>query len=486
MGRGYSLIANLPSVTTPSRAAIYARISQDTEGTAKGVARQVEDCHKLAATLGWQVAGEYIDNDLSAYSGKRRPEYERMLADLADGLVDGVLVYHIDRLTRRPIELEQFLTALDAVKVRQVRFVTGDTDVFSGDGLMMARVMAAMAAKESADKSRRVARKHQQNAAEGKPHKGSVRPFGYEFDFVTIRADEAEVYRSLVARFLAGESTRSLTTWLNAEQVPTVKGSAWLTTTVRGMLVNPRYAGLRAHRGQAVATGQWEAIVTEDEHRRVLARFAEKKTSGRRAPQRYLLSGLLQCGKCGTRLYSSARRGNSRNGSTTRRYVCSSGPDHGGCGRLTIVADPVERLITDAVLYRLDTRELADVLAGRASTDERTQDLTRALDEDQEQLEELAAAYAEKAITMREWMSAKKPIQQRVEATQRRLAQITRTGALTGLAGTGEELGRAWPSLNLDRQHAIVKALIDHADIGPGSPGARELDPERVRIVWRH
>ena len=33
-----------------------------------------------------------------------------MMADLADGLVDAVLVYHIDRLTRRPIELEQFMS----------------------------------------------------------------------------------------------------------------------------------------------------------------------------------------------------------------------------------------------------------------------------------------------------------------------------------------------------------------------------------------
>jgi DNA invertase Pin-like site-specific DNA recombinase len=66
------------------------------------------------------VSGEYVDNDVSAYSGKRRPDYERMLADLADGTVDAVLVYHIDRLTRRPIELEDFLSAVDRAKVRHV------------------------------------------------------------------------------------------------------------------------------------------------------------------------------------------------------------------------------------------------------------------------------------------------------------------------------------------------------------------------------
>jgi site-specific DNA recombinase len=51
-------------------------------------------------------------------------------------------------------------------------------------------------------------------------------------------------------------------------------------------------------------------------------------------------------------LYSATRQ-------TTLRYVCLAGPDHNGCGRLTVVAPPVEELITKAVLYRLDTQELA-------------------------------------------------------------------------------------------------------------------------------
>ncbi|MGB6059417.1 MAG: recombinase family protein, partial [Microthrixaceae bacterium] len=122
--------------TRVSAAAIYARISQD-DGTALGVTRQVEDCRQLARELGWTVAEEYIDNDVSAYSGKRRPAYEAMLADIADGSRDGVIVYHADRLTRRPIELEQFLDVVSGAGVSQVKFVAGTgIDVGTGDGLM--------------------------------------------------------------------------------------------------------------------------------------------------------------------------------------------------------------------------------------------------------------------------------------------------------------------------------------------------------------
>jgi site-specific DNA recombinase len=71
-------------VTTPRAAAGYARISSDLEGSGLGVTRQVEDGRRLAATLGWTVVKDYVDNDLSAYSGKVRPAYLRMLEDVRD------------------------------------------------------------------------------------------------------------------------------------------------------------------------------------------------------------------------------------------------------------------------------------------------------------------------------------------------------------------------------------------------------------------
>ena len=186
------------------RAAIYARISSD-DGTALGVGRQVEDCRRLAAELGWEVADEYVDNDVSAYSGKRRPAYERLLADLEAGDLDAVVAYHVDRLTRRPVELERFVEVVTGAGVGHVRFVAGgELDPGNGDGLLVLRMLAAVASNESASKSRRVRRKLDQVAAEGRPH-GGKRPFGFEADKITHRPEEAEVIRQLADRYLAGE-----------------------------------------------------------------------------------------------------------------------------------------------------------------------------------------------------------------------------------------------------------------------------------------
>jgi site-specific DNA recombinase len=465
-------------MTTPRAAAIYSRISNDPDRTALGVERQEQDCRALAQELGWEVAEVYVDNDVSAFSRKPRPAYERMLADLRDGHRDGVLCYHIDRLTRRNRDLDRFLEAVDEGKVRRVRFVTGNTDLGSGDGLLVARIMAAVAENESATKSRRQKRKNEQKAAMGEPHGGSNRPFGYERDGLTLIESEAVLVRELVARFLAGESLHSLTLWVNGTGMRTVNNNPWKSTSVRALIRSARIAGLRQLRGEVVGPAKWPGIISVRDRERVLQAFETRKVSGRRALRRYLLSGMLRCGKCGHPLYSAPRK-------SSRRYVCQSDADHGGCGRLTVVAAPVEDLITEAVLQRLDTPALADALAGRRGQDERAAGLSAELAEDRERMDELAALYARKQITAREWMGARSEIESRVRDIERRLSRASGDQALAVLAGTGDQLRRQWPDLSLDRQAAIVRTLLDHAVILPGVHGARTLDIERVQPVWR-
>ncbi len=112
-------------MASPVRAAaIYARISSDQDGTTLGVQRQLQDCRKLAADMGCS-RGRVRPQRPVGLQRPAPPEYERMLTDLADGSRDAVLIYHVDRLTRRPIELEQFLDVRTAAKVRHVRFVAG-------------------------------------------------------------------------------------------------------------------------------------------------------------------------------------------------------------------------------------------------------------------------------------------------------------------------------------------------------------------------
>jgi site-specific DNA recombinase len=465
-------------MVTMVRAAIYARISRDVTGEGLGVERQLADCREIAAARGWTVAEEYVDNDISAYAGKHRPSYERMLEDIASGQRDAVIVYNTDRLTRRPIELEQFTGICEAAGVRQLVAVTGDIDLGNDDGMFMARVLAAVAAKESGRKSGRLKRKAQENAAAGKPN-GGIRPFGYDKAQLAIVESEAEVVRQLAGRYLAGESMGSLTRWIQDQDISTVTGAVWRTSTVRTILINPRIAGLRAHNGEIVGPAMWPAIITEAQHHQLVAAITRKTTSGRRVPRSYLLSGMLRCGNCGGKLFSSIR-------GESRRYVCASGPDHGGCGRMAIVAAPTEEWIAEAVLTRLDSPAMADALAGRAARDDRHAALIVDLQSDQAQMLELAAMWSAKAISSAEWKAAREPIEARIHTADRQLGQITGDNTLTGLVGNGSTLRASWATLSLSRQAAIIGAVLDFATVQPATSQGRTFNPFRIVPSWSH
>ena len=130
--------------------------------------------------------------------GRRRNagrEYLRLLEDIKAGLVDAVIVYVLDRLHRQPRELEEFFEVCDAAGITALASVTGDVDLANADGRFMARILGAVARKESDDKSRRIKRKHEELAKAGKVSGGGTRPYGYEADRMTIRKDEAAVIR---------------------------------------------------------------------------------------------------------------------------------------------------------------------------------------------------------------------------------------------------------------------------------------------------
>src|SRR3954447_6457093 len=148
-------------------AAVYLRISSDPSGQALGVARQREDCVALCTAKGWTPA-EYVDNDVSASSAKKRPAYERMLADIRDGRIGAVVAWDLDRLHRRPIELERFMDLADAHRLA-LATVSGDVDLSTAQGRLTARLKGAVARHEIEHKSDRQKRAARQKASRGEP-----------------------------------------------------------------------------------------------------------------------------------------------------------------------------------------------------------------------------------------------------------------------------------------------------------------------------
>lgn len=465
-------------------AAIYCRISQDREGAGLGVARQREDCTSLARERGWPVSRVYVDNDTSAYSGKPRPEYEHMLNDIRAGLVNAVIVWHSDRLHRRLIELEAFIDLVNAYKVEIATCTGGDIDLSTSDGRFLARVIGSAARKESEDKSRRTRRKHRELAENGMVPGGGLRPFGFEADRVTIKPAEAEEIRSAARRILAGESLRGVTHDWRARGVQTVTGALWSPTTVKRLLCSGRVSGQREHRDpdeaapgrpaqlRIVGPAVWPAIITPEETARLRAVLGGHGP-GPGSARTYLLTGFVVCGRCATVMSARAA---TRKGHRYRRYHCAK--DRGGCDRVGISATGLENLIVAAVLERLNSPRLAELMAAGDTTDEaRAIETVQGLEG---QLEQMARDYGAGVWSRGEWLAARSKAEPRLVEAREVAARYRPANVLDGIpAGVGALAG-AWPGLSLARRRAVLGVVLESVTVGATTRANNRFDPVRV------
>lgn len=463
----------------PGGAAIYCRISDDRDGSAAGVRRQEADCRALAERRGWPVVEVFVDNDASAYSGRARPAYRKMLEALKEGTVDAVVVWHLDRLHRRPKELEEFFEICDATGVKDLASVTGDVDLSTHDGRFMARILGAVSRKESDDKSRRTKRKHLELAEAGAAV-GGGRPFGYEADRTTIRTSEAALVREAAERVLAGESIRGLCMDWTAKGLLRPGGGPWRQTTLRRILLSYRIAGLRSlgKDGPVVAKGQWPAIIDAATHERVRAVLLERSRAGGFRARSYLLSGFLVCGRCGTLLIAQPHRDRRRS------YTCSSSPMRNGCGGVRIVADPLDEMVVDQAFARVDVEAFAQVLADEAAGYDEDA-IMGGISAAEAKLAELARDWATSTITRGEWMAARTELERAADAARRQLARSSETRAHATWAGQGDQLRAAWSEMSLEVHRSILASLVESITIGPvRQRGWNKFDPERVTLRW--
>lgn len=457
------------------KAAIYCRISDDRTGEAAGVGRQEADCRALAKTKGWPVAQIYTDNDISAssYNTRKRPEYEHLLEDMRARAVDAVLVWHEDRLHRQPKELERFIDIANASNV-QLATVTGEIDLGTPEGRLRARMLGSVGAYESEHKAVRIRRKHQQIAAEGRPHGGGTRAFGYEPDRHTIREKEAALIRDAARRVLAGETIRSIATELNRKKILTSAGGEWYTSGVVRILKSARIAGYREHHGQIVAKGTWPAIIPRAQSDKLRALLNDPARQLNQHRRRYLLTGYAFCALCGCRLVARPTV------DKRRAYVCATGTNYHGCGGIRILAESFEELVAAEVAHSLDSPAFKKAL-------DRAGDVGTALNATalQAKLRELAEEFAADRIGREEWIVARDAVDRRLELARGQVGAQRRNAALRPYLKNPRALVTQWPKLDIEQQRAIIGAVIEKVNVGSAVRGRNFFEPSRVSVEWR-
>ncbi|KRA11481.1 hypothetical protein ASD61_05220 [Leifsonia sp. Root60] len=398
-----------------------------------------------------------------------------MLDDASAGKFDVVVAVDLDRLVRSVQDLVT-LTETGA----KVLTVDGEIDLTSADGEFRATMLAGIARFETRRKGERQRRANADRASRGK-RSGGRRPFGYDQDGIAVRAQEAAAVREGYAALLAGVPVAEIARDWNARGL--VSGqkrqarsghagepSPWVPSSVRLVLLNPRYMGKRAHLGEIVADAEWPALVDESTWRAAEAVLTNPERFTGKSTARYLLSGLAVCGVCGATAHAG---GNARRG--IRAYRCS-----GSAGHFARRAEPVEDFVGTVVVARLSQPDARELLSERDHPD-----LGALRDEAngaRARLDALAVDFADGALTSSQLRAATSRLRDRLAAIEAELADAGRTDVLGPLVDA-EDVAQAWNGLSVARQRAVITALM-RVTLHPPGRGTRLFRPESVGIDW--
>ena len=458
---------------------LYARISEDSAGQGLGVARQEQDCRALAQARHWTVSATYVDNDVSAFQvGVVRPEWEHLLDDLAQGRIEGIVCYDLDRLARQPKDLERAIELYDKRPGLHFATVQGDVNLASADGRTMARVMVAFANKSSMDTSRRVRRKFLDDARKGKSASRRVRPFGWMPDRLTLDPEESKLIQDAVEDIIRGIPFGAIVRRWQERGVVTPEGNPWIYTSLRRMLLSPRLAGVATLRGDILydegglpIKGQWEPVLSRDSWDILCAALHSGIAGTRPGSKKYLLSGIARCGRCGARMVGSAQPKRNR-----YLYRCPSPLSRFvSCGKNNIDGKRTDDLVSTVILTRL-----------------RGIHIPAPDDKPWPNAPELERIEAKQAAIMDEWVANNLP----ASALARTISKLEQTAenlrtertewlrSRMSVVVDAQALDDSWPSLPVEERRHIVSLQVEAVLVLPSEHG-RVFDPGRVRIAWR-
>ncbi len=506
------------------RAALYLRISLDREMDGLAIDRQRADCLEIANTRGWEVVREYVDQSRSATDKtKRRPGYDALVQGFAAGEFDAVICWDLDRLTRQPRQLEDWI---DEAEERGLRLVTanGEADLTTDGGRLFARVKAAVARSEVERKTARQSAAQAQRAAQGRVPKG-MRPLGYTVTGGVV-SHEADAVRAIYAAFNGGSSLRAIAAALSGEvgeripsRVPALprhtrtialernarreaenwtlpaqkqqkprpvpEDAPWPPSTVLGILRNPRYAGystytpketqpgggkrrswrasiLRDESGEPVR-GQWDPLVDEGTWSAVQDRLdsTDRVTNRVGTERRHLGSGLYRCGVCGQRVRAH-----------TSRYRCA--------GHITRSREHVDAYVSAAIRSRLARPDLANLLPSR--DEPRLHEIKSKIGQHRAKIARAQRDYDAEVIEGRDLKRVRDHEDAAIallEAERVRLAASATAGTVLG----SQDPVAAFQAADLSAKRGVIEALCE-VRIHGHPRGVKRFDPNTVVIEW--
>jgi site-specific DNA recombinase len=334
-----------------TRVCLYTRISTDEENQPTSLHSQKDRLESFCRVHDdWRVVAHYEDR--ATGTKLDRPGLQAALDLARRGGADLLLVYRVDRLSRKVRQLAQLAEELDRLNV-VLRSATEPFDTGSAAGRMMLQMLGVFAEFEHATIVDRVTAGIERRAKQGYWPNGRV-PYGYRRNDAKELVEEereAPIVRRIFDLYTAGRhGAVSIARLLDAEQAPARSGQGWQPAVVLLILRNEAYVGRVHWRGQTF-DGKHAGLVDEATFERAQALLKERgEDCAQRVGQRsdFLLSGLMRCGRCRRAYVGMSARGN---GGLYHYYACSGRQKRGpkACDGDRIPREKLE----DAVIEQL-------------------------------------------------------------------------------------------------------------------------------------
>ncbi len=371
-------------VDTPSkpiarklRCAVYTRKSTE-EGLDKefnSLDAQRDACEAFVVSQrseGWVLVPDRYDDGGISGATLERPALRRLLSDVERGLVDVVVVYKIDRLSR---SLTDFSKLVERFEANQVTFVsiTQSFNTTTSMGRLTLNILLSFAQFEREVIGERIRDKFAASRRKGMWMGGTV-PYGYRVEArkLLVRQDEAQIVRMIFERYVTNGSATMLARELNAEGVVSRSGRPIDKGWLYKLLNNRVYVGDAVHKGSPYR-GEHEAIVstqTWDKVHAILKESPRKRAGQSRRQTPALLKGLIFAPNGSAMTPTHTRR----RGKLYRYYVTTSvmklGPDT--CTVRRVPAAEIESAVIGQVRHLMRSPEIVA----------KTLDATRARDPD--------------------------------------------------------------------------------------------------------
>ncbi|QQE80953.1 recombinase family protein [Alicyclobacillus sp. SO9] len=281
-------------------AALYARVSTDEQAQhGHSIDAQKERLIAYAVSQGWHEYRLYVDEGYSGTS-LERPALKSLLRHIEQGTIDTVVVYRLDRLSRRQRDVLFLLEDVFMPEGVVFKSATEPFDTGTPLGKAMIGILAVFAQLERDTIAERTQEGQRKRIQKGMWHGGRV-PFGYDYDAQTgkliVNDTEARLVRAVFRKYLDHLSLSHIAEWLSAYD----DSRKWSFVTVRQLLDRETYLG-NMKWGMSSKEDAHEAIISQETFERA-QRMRDRRRETRPSQRKHLLSGILRCGNCGGKMY---------------------------------------------------------------------------------------------------------------------------------------------------------------------------------------